>query len=315
MKALVFDGDLSIREVPEPEPTGSEVLIRIVYSAICNTDLEIIKGYMGFKGIPGHEFVGSVVSPGSPLYGKLVVGEINCPCGHCYLCKTGRPTHCGNRSVLGISGHPGIFAEFVVLPAENLHVLPENLDPVVAVFTEPLAAAIEIFDQIHIKPAEEAFIFGAGKLGLLISMVFKLGGTSYKTFDLQDIKILKGREMGLNIHQVSSLPETQRAEVCIDCTGSAEGIKLALAHLQPRGRLILKTTVAKTGPIDLNAIVINEFSIIGSRCGPFQPALNLLADGLINPRPLISQTYNFEDIIDAFEHAAKPGTMKVLIRH
>ncbi|MCX6268793.1 MAG: alcohol dehydrogenase catalytic domain-containing protein [Bacteroidetes bacterium] len=315
MKALFFDGSLALKDISTPEPRGDEVLIRILYSAICNTDLEILKGYMGFTGIPGHEFVGEVVTPHRKLSGRVVVGEINCPCGECYLCKTGRRTHCTNRSVLGIDHHAGVFADFMVLPEENLHIIPQNLSPVAAVFTEPLAAALEIFEQIRIKPSQTVFIFGAGKLGLLISQVFRLHGCDYKTFDSNPAKVVKAVDMGLNAFLASSLAPADKAEVCIDCTGSPEGIRVALEHLYPRGRLVLKTTIADPELIDLNQIVINEFNITGSRCGPFAPALNLLSHGFIDPEPLITKIFEFSEILKAFECAALPDTIKVVINH
>lgn len=315
MKALVFDGKLMVTEVPAPRPGADEVLIRVRYSAICNTDLEIIKGYMGFNGIPGHEFVGEVVTKGSILYGKMVVGEINCSCGECYLCRTGRKTHCPNRTVLGIDGHQGVFTEYISLPEENLHLVPNGLSPSVAVFAEPLAAAIEIFEQIQIKPSQNVFIFGAGKLGMLISQVFRLNGCDYTTYDPNDGKILKAMKMGLNARPLSSLGEKQKAEICVDCTGNPQGINIALSHLYPRGKLILKTTVANTEKIDLNQIVINEYELIGSRCGLFEPAISLLSQGLVNPEPLITKIFDFHHILEAFEMAQQPGSLKILIRH
>ena len=315
MKALFFDGSLSLKSVPVPEPVKGEVLINILYSAICNTDLEIMKGYMGFKGIPGHEFVGRVITPGHPLTGKIVVGEINCPCGKCYLCVTGRRFHCPDRTVLGIFNHPGVFAECIVLPVENLHLVPDNLAPKVAVFTEPLAAALEIFEDTNIKPTQKVFIFGAGKLGLLVSLVFRLHGTDYTTIDINQEKVGFAREMGLNAMTLAQLPASDKAEVCVDCTGNPEGIRIALEHLYPRGLLVLKTTVAQTGVLDLNQLVINEIRLTGSRCGPFGPALNLLSQKLIDPTPLISNTFKFQNIIEAFASASKPGSLKVIIDH
>ncbi len=315
MYALFFDGKLSLKQVPKPQPVNDEVLIRIHYSAICNTDLEIIRGYMGFKGILGHEFVGEVVSKSSELYGKKVVGEINCPCGGCYMCQSGRKTHCPNRSVLGIQNHDGVFAEFIVLPERNLHVVPHGLQLESAVFTEPLAAAIEIFEQVRIKPSGNVFIFGAGKLGLLVALVFRLNGCDYTLISRSESKVAKARKMGINALMLSALPTQARAEVCVDCTGNPDGISLALSHLYPRGKLVLKTTVANPEKIDLNQIVINEYEIIGSRCGLFKPALSLLSQGFVDPTPMIARTFEFKDILKAFEFAAAPGTLKVLISH
>ena len=315
MKALFFDGSLKIMELPAPRPKNDEVLIRVIYSSICNTDLEITRGYMNFTGIPGHEFVGEVVTPQSRYSGKTVVGEINCSCGECYLCNTGRRTHCPSRTVLGIQGRNGVFADYIVLPERNLRVVPETLPVDSAVFTEPLAAAIEIFEQIQIRPSQNVFIFGAGKLGLLISLVFRLNGCETITFDTNELKVAKAKAMGFNAVLLSSLALHDKAEICVDCTGSPGGINQALSHLYPRGKLVLKTTVANPEQIDLNQVVINEFEIIGSRCGLFDPALSLLSQGLIDPRPIISETYDFKDIVDAFAFASKSDTLKVLIRH
>ena len=315
MKALIFDGTLTLAETTIPEPGDHEVLIRVLYSAICNTDLEILRGYMGFQGIPGHEFVGEVITPGRRLSGRIVVGEINCPCGVCYLCRTGRRTHCNDRSVLGIYNRNGAFAEYLVLPEENLHPIPENLAQTSAVFTEPLAAAVEIFQQIHIRPTQKVFIFGAGKLGLLVAQIFRVNGCDYQVFSRSEASVRKAESMGINAGLISTLKDTDRAEICIDCTGNPAGINIALSHLYPRGKLVLKTTVANPDKIDMNQVVINEFEIIGSRCGPFEPALKLLNDGLVNPEPMISRIFDYNDILEAFEFAAKPGVLKVLIRH
>jgi len=315
MKALYFDGSLKVLNVPRPRPQKEEVLIKVLYSAVCNTDLEILRGYMGFRGILGHEFVGEVISKSSPLSGKRVVGEINCSCGECYLCKTGRKSHCPNRSVLGIFERPGVFAGFTTLPIENLHVIPDQLSLEKAVFTEPLAAAIEIFEQVQIKPSQNVFIFGAGKLGLLISQDFRLNGCEYTTFDSNRLKVKKAHSMGIHARVLSSLKDLEMAEVCVDCTGAPDGIKSAMSHLYPRGRLVLKTTVADPEKINLNQIVINEFEIIGSRCGSFDPALSLLEQNLVDPEPIISKVFEFKDILQAIEFARQPSALKVLIRH
>ncbi len=315
MQALFFENELVIKDIPVPEPGEGELLVKVKYSAICNTDLEIIKGYMGFKGVLGHEFAGEVVSAGHALSGKTVVGEINCSCGQCYLCLSGRPTHCSNRTVLGIAGHQGVFADYISLPARNLYMVPSSVAGEKAVFTEPLAAALEIFEQIHIQPSKPVFIFGAGKLGLLVSMVARLQGFEYTTFDVSTEKTGFAASLGINSRLVSELKAEEKAEVCIDCTGSSQGINLALSHLWPRGTLVLKTTVAETSKPDLNSIVINEFTIQGSRCGVFQPALNLLERNLVDPTPIISGRFAFTDIISAFESAKKPSSQKIIIEH
>ncbi len=315
MQALFFDNELSIKEIPVPEPAVGEVLVKVLCSAICNTDLVINKGYMGFRGVLGHEFVGRVVSPAHRLNGKTVVGEINCSCGHCYLCLSGRRTHCTTRTVTGIAGRQGVFADFIALPAENLHLVPDSVPEHIAVFTEPLAAAVEIFEQMHMKPSKNLFIFGAGKLGLLVSMVARLQGFEYTTLDLVKEKADFAASLGIHARPLSDLKADEKAEVCIDCTGSPEGINLALSHLWPRGTLVLKTTVAATEKIDLNSIVINELTILGSRCGLFNPALNLLGRKLIDPSSMISARYSFKDILQAFESAKNPLSHKIIIDH
>ena len=216
MQALFFDNKLVLKDIPLPEPGEGEVMVKILYSSICNTDLEIIKGYMGFRGVLGHEFVGQVITGAHPLCGKTVVGGINCSCGKCYLCLSGRPTHCNNRSVLGIAGHQGVFAGFLALPAENLHIVPDSVPGRLAVFTEPLAAAVEIFEQLHLKPSKPVFIFGAGKLGMLVSMVARLQGFDYTTFDIVPGKTGFARSLGINARSLQDLLPDEKAEVCID---------------------------------------------------------------------------------------------------
>ncbi|MCX6282429.1 MAG: alcohol dehydrogenase catalytic domain-containing protein [Bacteroidetes bacterium] len=315
MQALFFDNRLSLQDIPVPEPSRGEVLIKLLYSAICNTDLEIIKGYMGFKGVLGHEFVGRVITESHPLYGKTVVGEINCSCQQCYLCLSGRRTHCEHRSVIGIAGRQGAFADFISLPAENLHIVPDAIPLPLAVFTEPLAAAVEIFEQLHMKPSGSVFIFGAGKLGLLVSMVARLHGFDYTTFDAVTEKTAFAFKLGINSRTIRELSQHEKAEVCIDCTGSPAGISLAMSHLWPKGTLVLKTTVADPAKPDLNSIVINEFTVIGSRCGLFSPALNLLERRLVDPSTMISGKFMFMDIINAFEAAKNPLNHKIIIDH
>jgi len=315
MRALVYDGELAIQQLPDPVAGEGEALIRVRYSSICNTDLEIIQGYMGFKGILGHEFVGEVITEKSKFYGKEVVGEINIACGECYMCQTGRKTHCTKRSVMGHFDHPGCFADYVVLPEQNLHVVPVSLDLPTAVFTEPMAAALEIFEQTKIKPTENVFIFGAGKLGLLITQVFRLSGCEYTLLDIHPAKIEFAKGLGLPARLVSDLKKEEKAEICVDCTGNPDGIGTALSHLHPRGTLILKTTVANPTRVDLNQIVVNEFNILGSRCGVFDPAISLLSQKLIDVESLITRIFPFDDIKEAFKLAAQPDTIKVLIRH
>ncbi len=315
MKALVYNGGLEITEIKNPGPEPGYAMIKILYSSICNTDVEIIKGYMGFNGVLGHEFAGEVINSESLFYGKKVVGEINCACGKCLMCSLNTPKHCFDRGTIGIYNYQGVFADYILLPEKNLHEIPENLDLESAVFTEPLAAACEIFESVHIKPTDKVFIFGGGKLGLLISQIFKLNGCNYTLFSRSLEKTDFAAKLGLNSARLSTLAPDEKAAVCVDCTGNEKGAALALSHLLPRGTLVLKTTVASPDKLDLNLIVINEYRIIGSRCGPFAPALRLLKENLITVKPLIAKTFHFNDIIQAFDYASKPGALKVLIKH
>jgi threonine dehydrogenase-like Zn-dependent dehydrogenase len=217
--------------------------------------------------------------------------------------------------VVGITGHQGVFAEYMTLPAENLHIVPDTVPLPLAVFTEPLAAAVEIFEQLHLRPSGKIFIFGAGKLGLLVSMVSRLQGFDYTTFDPVSEKVDFADKLGIHARLLSGLNPEEKAEVCIDCSGSSDGIGTALSHLYPWGTLVLKTTVAETAKPDLNSIVVNEYTILGSRCGPFKPALNLLERKLIDPEPVISGKFRFNDILRAFETAKNPVSMKIIMEH
>jgi len=315
MKALIFDHELHIEEIPDPQPGKGDALIKILNSSICNTDLEILKGYMGFQGIPGHEFVGKVVNKESKFFGQRVVGEINCSCGKCLMCKTKRRSHCQNRTVLGIYGRPGVFAEFTLLPEINLHPVPDEIMDTDAVFTEPIAAALEIFEQVEIDPKKSAFIFGAGKLGLLIAQVFQAKELMYVLFDKNEEKVKRARSLGLLCMPLHAMKPGGKAEVCVDCTGHPDGIRLAINHVYPKGKVILKTTVANPLKFDTNQVVINEIEIIGSRCGPFAQALEMLKNKKIKTAPMVSEIVGFKDIFKGFRLAKKKGVVKVLIKH
>lgn len=314
MRALVFDGKLRLAELPDPVPGKGEALIRVEYAALCNTDLELTRGYMGFSGVPGHEFAGTVVNRESAFCGQRVVGEINCPCGACDLCRLKLPTHCRNRSVLGIAGRAGAFAEYLVLPETNLHIVPDHVPSDEAIFTEPLAAALQVVEQVAIRPQDRVFLFGTGKLGLLMAMVLQHYGLNYRAFNRNPHKVAVARQMGLRCDVLAELPDDALADIAIDCTGSPDGFALALKHLRPRGTLVLKTTVAAPPVIDTNLLVINEITVVGSRCGPFAPALRLLADGKINVRPLISRIMPFGEAVDAFAAAQSGDCFKILLQ-
>lgn len=318
MKAIVFDGRLNYREdrpLPKPDKAG-DALIRVRMAGICNTDLEIVKGYMGFRGIPGHEFVGTVEKVNErkrSLAGKRVVGEINCVCGVCDYCTGGLSRHCPERTTLGISGRDGAFAEYLTLPAENLHEVPDNVTDEEAVFTEPLAAAFEIVEQVSIKPTDRIVVLGDGKLGLLCAFVLALTGAEVTLAGNNQHKLAIAREAGIGTCLAKDLPVDKRHDVVVEATGAPAGLQKALECVRPRGTIVLKSTVASTREVDLNKIVIDEVTLIGSRCGPFEPALRALSDRTINVMPLVSGIFPVGDALEAFKAAGQKGSLKVLI--
>ena len=318
MKAIVFDGRLHYREdrpLPEPDKAG-DALIRVRIAGICNTDLEIVKGYMGFRGIPGHEFVGTVEKVNErnkSLAGKRVVGEINCVCGVCDYCTGGLSRHCPERTTLGISGRDGAFAEYLTLPAENLHEVPGNVSDEEAVFAEPLAAAFEIVEQVNIKPTDRIIVLGDGKLGLLCAFVLALTGAETMLAGNHEHKLAIAREAGIGTCLARDLPVDKRQDVVVEATGTPAGLQKALECVRPRGTVVLKSTVASTREVDLNKVVIDEVTLIGSRCGPFEPALRALSDRAINVMPLISGIFPVGDALEAFKAAGQKGSLKILI--
>ncbi len=317
MKALLFNGKLEYREdVRPPRRRVGEVLIKVVLAGICRTDLEITRGYMGFRGIPGHEFVGLVEDDRYPeLDGKRVVGEINCPCGKCETCEQGLGNHCPSRTVLGIAERNGAFAEYTMLPNNNLHEVPDSLTDEEAVFTEPLAAAIQITRQVPIRPDTEVVILGAGKLGLLAAQV--IGRISRKTTLVakHPSKLRLIDDMDINLKTSSEFQnEAKRdAQVVVECTGSSTGLKLAKEIVSPRGTIVLKSTYARNSALNFSDVVVNEVTLIGSRCGPFPSALQMLKRGEVSVRPLISVSFQLKDGLQAFQEALKKNYTKVLL--
>lgn len=316
MKALVFDGKLRIEDRPRPVPMQDEALIRVILAGVCRTDAEIVKGYMNFSGILGHEFVGIVEDASqASLLSKRVVGEINCGCGKCSLCKHGLSRHCRNRTVLGIQGKDGAFAEYLTLPVENLYVVPDNVTDEAAVFVEPIAAALEVLEQIHISPNETVAVIGDGKLGLMVAMVLRLTGAEVILVGKHSEKIaiferIGGR--GETLEQFSSSSET--FSKIVEASGNPLAWELAVTRVSPRGTIVLKSTYHGEIRTDLSKLVINEIRVVGSRCGIFAPALRLLERGLVDPSPLIAEVYDFGDALAAFEKAVNAGVLKVLIK-
>lgn len=316
MRALyIEEGGLRYSgEYPSPRPESGEALIRVLYAGICNTDIEIIKGYMGFHGIPGHEFVGVVEECCEQgLIGKRVVGEINIGCGSCGYCKAGVKNHCPDRSVLGILNRGGAFADYLTLPASNLHPVPDVITDEEAIFVEPLAAAFEIIEQLSIGPGEKVCVLGDGKLGLLVAQALATTGCLLDVAGrhTEKLAILDGRGIGTTTGSALNRGEF---DVVVECTGSPSGLERALQIVRPRGRVVLKTTVAGRGAVDLNQVVINEISIIGSRCGPFPPAIEALERRSVAVNPLISMTFPLEEGVAALAYASQRGVLKVVLK-
>ncbi|MCB9136371.1 MAG: alcohol dehydrogenase catalytic domain-containing protein [Anaerolineales bacterium] len=309
------DQRLSLRKVPVPTPSSGEALVRVLLAGICATDLELVKGYYPYNGILGHEFVGEIVeAPDAPeRVGQRVVGEINAVCGNCETCKRGDRTHCENRTVLGIMKRNGVFAEYTTLPLENLLLVPDSVPDEQAVFTEPLAAALEIQEQVLIKPTDRVLLVGAGRLGQLIAYTLKLTGCDLRVVTRHNTQQTLLERMGIQWVSPDELPE-RKMDIVIEATGSSAGFEVARKAIRPRGKIILKSTYAGNLTLDMSAIVVDEITLLGSRCGPFAPALRLLEKGLINPCPLINADYPLKEGIAAFERAATPGLFKVLLR-
>ena len=296
-----------------PDESNTRALIEVRLAGICATDLQILQGYMDFMGVPGHEFVGTVRAGPRDLIGKRVVGEINFGCGDCDACRRDLSRHCPNRSVMGILRADGSFAEFVSVPAGNLHLVPENIADEEAVFTEPLAAAFEILAQIALDPGDEVLVLGDGKLGNLCAQALRLTGAKVTVLGKHADKLALIKKAGVRTIQLRDW-QARQFDVVVEATGSASGLELALGAVRPRGTLVLKSTIAGHHRVSLAPIVINEIQVIGSRCGPFADALNALAEKRVSVTPLIEGVYSLNDGVAAISHAAKPGARKILIR-
>jgi threonine dehydrogenase-like Zn-dependent dehydrogenase len=313
MKAVWLEkNQISLRDIPQPDKPG-EALIKIRKAGICSTDLELVKGYYPYTGVLGHEFVGDVVSAPDPLWvGQRVVGEINAACGHCEACLNGRPTHCEVRTVLGITNRQGVFSEYTTLPVENLFAVPVSVPDEMAVFTEPLAAALAIQQQTPIKPTDRVLLVGAGRLGQLIAQTLALTGC-----DLHVLTRHSYQKDMLSARGILSISESdiepRKWDVVVEATGSPDGFNLARKAVRPRGTLVMKSTYAGNIDINLSSIVVDEITVVGSRCGPFAPALRLLERREVDPTVLIAERYQLKDALKAFDRAAQPGVLKVLI--
>lgn len=306
---------VSIQDVPLPVRPPGYALLRTLLAGICNTDLELQRGYYGFTGTPGHEFVAEVVEADDVSWiGKRVVGEINLACQRCDWCKRGLQRHCPNRTVLGIVRHPGAFAEYLTLPEENLFEVPDGVSTEDAVFIEPLAAACEILDQVDIDAGEPVAVLGDGKLGLLIAQVIASRSALVTHFGKHESKLSISKERGIAT-STSRDAYAQRFRVVIEATGSSSGLEQAIAMTQPRGMVVLKSTVHDKVSFDLASVIVNEITLVGSRCGRFSPAIELLADKRIDVKPMLSCEFALADATPAFEKANESGILKVILRN
>lgn len=315
MRALVFDGRLRLSTTqPVPQPPSGEVRLRTILAGICATDLEILRGYAGFHGTLGHEFVAQVEqAENSALVGQRVVGDINIGCGTCATCRAGRPNHCGQREALGIRGRDGVLADLFCLPAQNLYAVPDSIPDEVAVFAEPLAAACRILEQTTLQPTDRAIVLGDGKLGLLVAQVLALADCDLLVtgHHREKLAILSERGIATRLgHQGLE----GGADLVVECTGQAAGFHAARELVRPEGTLVIKSTYHDLLEVDLSSVVVDEVRILGSRCGPFPEALRLLAQGLVDVAPLVEGIYPLEEALAAMDHAARPGTLKVLVR-
>ena len=315
MKATIFDGKHITLDKNYPDPEFNETLVRVSLAGICGTDLEILDGYMQYNGILGHEFVGVIEkSNNSDLIGKRVVGEINAGCGKCDSCVNGMERHCPSRTVLGILKRNGAFAEFLSLPEKNLHIIPDSISDEQAVFVEPLAAAFEINEQVSLKPEWNVAVVGDGRLAQLIIQVIKLTCSNITCFGKHEKKLEGLVQSGIKIKVGIESTDEQLFDLVIEATGSNSGFSDTMKLVKPRGTVILKSTIASRKNLDLTPTIINEITLIGSRCGLFKPAIEALASGKISVNSMIDSTFSLEKFEDAIIYAKKPDTLKVFLK-
>lgn len=315
MQALYWDGLELRRQANRAEPAlgDGNVVVKVSLAGICSTDLQIFRGYMDFHGVPGHEFVGTVCAGPDHWLGRRVVGEINFACGRCDFCRHELGRHCPNRTVMGISNADGAFAEYVSIPAANLHDVPENVSDEEAVFTEPLAAAFEIPEQVQVNPGDEILVLGDGKLGFLCAQALKLACANVTVVGKHAAKLDVIKRCAIRTLRLDEW--TARSfDLVVEATGSASGLQLAMSAVRPRGTLVLKSTVATEHRLSLAPLVIHEITVVGSRCGPFPEALKALAEKCVVVTPLIEKIYPLAEGVEAVAHASRPGARKILLR-
>ena len=313
MRALVL-GDDGVRletDRRDPVPAAGDVLVRVLVAGICETDLQLIRGYHGFRGVLGHEFVG--VALGGRFEGRRVVGEINCSCHACETCRAGRPGHCPRRTVIGIVNRDGAFADLVSVPERNLHAVPDAIETEAAVFTEPVAAAFQIPEQVTITSGDRVIVVGDGRLGNLCAQVLSRLTDHLLVVGKHRDKLARLERLGIRGCLLPDRPRDRAADAVVECTGSDSGLPTALELVRPRGTIVLKTTIAGVSTLALAPVVVDEVTIVGSRCGPFGRALDALAHGLVDVRALIDDRFPLSDGVRALQRAAEPGVLKVLV--
>jgi threonine dehydrogenase-like Zn-dependent dehydrogenase len=306
---------IEVRNVHRPQRPKGFALIRLLTAGICNTDLELRQGYYGFRGTPGHEFVGEVVRADNPsLLARRVVGEINLACRKCDWCRRGLGRHCPTRTVLGIVRHPGAFREFLTLPEANLHVVPDSISNEAAVFVEPLAAACEILDQVSIPDDANVAVLGDGKLGLLVAQVLSANRKNVHLYGRHKSKLRIAERAGIQVAIAKKKLPLNAYDWIVEATGSQTGLQSAVQMVRPRGTIVLKSTVHGTVPLDTAPVIVSEITLVGSRCGRFEPALALLRSRRINVADMISESMPLAQARRAFARAAEPGVLKVLLQ-
>jgi threonine dehydrogenase-like Zn-dependent dehydrogenase len=309
----IQDGTVNYREdMPEPTPTGDEIVLDVIQAGICETDLQLAQGYMGFCGILGHEFVG--VARSGQYAGRRVVGEINCNCRSCPRCRSGLGNHCGNRTVVGIDRHDGAFAQRVAIPQHNLHPVPDSVSNDQAVFAEPLAAALQITEQIPLRASDRVAILGDGRLAYLSAQAIRIATSSVTVIGKHKSKLARFQRLQMSTVDLNDLVTDKSFDVVVDCTGSETGLPLALNCVRPRGTVVMKTTVATNHQLSLAPVVIDEITIVGSRCGPFAKAVQALEDRSVDVSDLITHRYPLQAVHQALEAAVAPDAFKVVFQ-
>lgn len=315
MRAVVFDRAVQFDATyPDPSPGDGECLVRVHLAGLCATDVHITRGYMNFHGVLGHEMVGTVVAGSPNWHERRVVCEINCVCRRCEMCQAGLATHCRSRTVLGIEGRDGCFADLVAVPEGNLHAVPETISDEQAVFVEPLAAAYQVLAQCPIDKRMTVTVIGTGRLGLLVAQVLATTGCKLTAVGRNPKKLSLCEKKGVQAIHVNDLVGRQDRDVVVECSGTPEGLDTAMQLVRPRGTIVLKSTCAEPGSLNLAPLVVNEIRLLGSRCGPFQEAINALARQAVEVRSLISKTFPIEQAVDAFDAARDSRYVKVLLK-